>query len=128
VSRILVIDDDDGFRKMVCAFLEAEGHEVIEAVNGQDGLDKFRSFDPELIVTDIYMPVLNGIETIQKIRAEKPDIPVIAVSGGSSIQTATILQVAGEAGADRIMEKPFRKSAFVDTVEQLLPPIKNPEE
>jgi CheY-like chemotaxis protein len=122
VSRILVIDDEADFRTVMRAFLEADGHDVIEAENGQDGLDKFRSCNPDLIVTDIYMPVLNGIETIRKIREEMPDIAVIAVSGGAGGQATAMLQLAGDAGANRTMEKPFRKAALLDNVEQLLPP------
>lgn len=128
VSRILVIDDEADFRTVVRAFLEADGHDVIEAENGQDGLDKFRIFTPDLIVTDIYMPVLNGIETILKIREEMPDIAVIAVSGGAGGQGAAMLQLAGNAGADRVMEKPFRKATLLDTVEQLLPSAEKPLE
>lgn len=121
MSRILVIDDEPAFRKMVRTFLEAEGHEVTEAGNGDDGIAKFRATGPDLIVTDILMPGLNGIEAILKIREEQPDMKIIAVSGGTGgLAVTSFLTTAQEAGADRSLAKPFRRRELMETVEGLL--------
>jgi CheY-like chemotaxis protein len=120
MSRILIIDDDPAFRKMVRSFLEAEGHEVIDAGSGEDGLLLFRSQAPDLIVTDIFMPGIGGLETIVKIREENPDMKIIAVSGTDGIAAATLLS-GGEKGADRGLAKPFRRRDLVETIDELLP-------
>jgi CheY-like chemotaxis protein len=118
MSRILVIDDEADFRKMVRRMLEIEGHEVIEASNGIEGLDKFRALAPELIVTDIFMPEKSGYETIMQIRAEAPDIRIIAISGSGGIATADFFQAAKEAGADQALAKPFRPAQLIDAVDE----------
>ncbi|HNB26493.1 MAG TPA: response regulator [Alphaproteobacteria bacterium] len=120
MSRILIIDDDPAFRKMVRSFLEAEGHEVIDATCGEEGLALFRSHAPELIVTDIVMPGLSGVETIERIREENPDMKIIAVSGRDGVAAAAMLP-DGRRGADRGLEKPFRRGELVETVDALLP-------
>jgi len=126
MSRILVIDDEAAFRKLVRTFLEAEGHEVVEAESGEQGLLMFRATAPDLIVTDILMPGLSGIDTIMKIRAEQPDAKIIAVSGGAGgLAAATVLSDAESTGADRGLAKPFRRTEFLNTVGELLPKSKS---
>ena len=120
MSRILIIDDEPDFRQMVRSFLEAEGHEVLDAESGEAGLQLFRSHPPDLIVTDIYMPGIGGLETIVKIREERPDVKIIAVSGKDGIAAATLLP-DGEKGADRGLAKPFRRRDLIETIEDLLP-------
>jgi CheY-like chemotaxis protein len=119
MSRILIIDDDPGFRKVVRGFLELEGHQVIDAESGEAGLHLFRTEAPDLIVTDIFMPGIGGLQTIETIRKESPDMKIIAISGREGIAAATLLP--GGRGADRSLEKPFRRGELIETVEQLLP-------
>lgn len=120
MSRILIIDDEPAFREMVRNFLEAEGHEVLDAESGEAGLQLFRSHAPDLIVTDIFMPGIGGLETIVKIREENPDVRIIAVSGQDGIAAATLLP-SGDKGADRGLAKPFRRRELIETIEDLLP-------
>lgn len=121
MARILVIDDEQEFRRMVRAFLEADGHEVFEAVNGLDGMEKFQSVEPELVVTDILMPHQDGIETIRQIRVIDPDVKIIAISGGGQFSASAFLMIADETGADRSLQKPLRRNRFMTEVDQLLP-------
>ena len=119
MSRILVIDDDPMFRELARRFLEADGHEVIDAESGEAGLELFRNCAPDLIVTDIFMPGISGLDTIEKIRGEAPDMKIIAVSGRDGIGAATLLP-SGTKGADRGLAKPFRRRELTDTIEDLL--------
>ena len=121
MSRILVIDDDRAFRNTVRRFLENEGHEVIDAENGEAGLAMFHQFAPELVVTDMFMPGIGGMETIQRIREENSNVKIIAVSGTGGFGAATLLTNAEQSGADSSLVKPFRRDEFVKTVELLLP-------
>ena len=121
MSRILIIDDDPMFRELVRRFLEADGHEVIDAESGEAGLELFRRRAPDLVVTDIFMPGISGLDTIEKIRAEAPDMKIIAISGRDGVGAATLLP-SGAKGADRGLAKPFRRRELTETVEDLLPP------
>jgi DNA-binding response OmpR family regulator len=118
MSRIMIIDDDPSFRKIMRAFLEVEGHQVIDAESGEAGLRLFRAENPDLVVTDIFMPGLSGLETIERIRAEHPDVGIIAMSGRDGIAAATLLPEGSR--ADLTLQKPFRRTELIETVEQLL--------
>lgn len=118
MSRILVIDDEPDFRQMVRRMLEAEGHEVIEAENGNEGLAKFRTLSPDIIVTDIFMPEKSGYETIVEIREQNPDVRIIAISGGGGIATGDFFQSAKQAGANQALAKPFRPQQLINAVDQ----------
>jgi len=123
MARILIIDDEQEFRRTVRAFLEADGHEVFEAANGVAGMEEFQNLLPELVVTDILMPHQDGIETIRQIRKIDPDVKIIAISGGGQIAASAFLMLADESGANRSMEKPFRRNRFMTEVNSLLPKL-----
>ena len=105
--KVLVIDDDDQVRRMATKILSAEGHEVIAAANGLQGVAQCRANRPALVVTDIIMPEQEGIETILTIRREWPQIKIIAISGGG-VGGIDVLQMARILGADDVLPKPFR--------------------
>lgn len=121
MARILIIDDEQDFRRTVRAFLEADGHEVFEAANGMAGMEEFQNVLPELVVTDILMPHQDGIETIRQIRKIDPDVKIIAISGGGQSAASAFLMIADESGANRSMEKPLRRNRFMTEVNSLLP-------
>ena len=121
MARILIIDDEQDFRRTVRAFLEAEDHEVFEASNGINGMEEFRNVQPELVVTDILMPHQDGIETIRQIRQIAPDVKIIAISGGGQFSASAFLMIADDSGANRSLEKPIRRNRFMAEVNQLLP-------
>jgi DNA-binding response OmpR family regulator len=106
--KILVIDDDDQVRGLVSKILVGDGHEVIVAAGGAEGVSLFRSEQPQIVITDIIMPDQEGIETILTLRREQPQVKIIAISGGGQIGETDVLRMAQLLGADEVIAKPFR--------------------
>jgi DNA-binding response OmpR family regulator len=117
-KRILIIDDDLAVRDTLIAILEDRGYEVMTAVNGQQGLAVFRSERPDLLITDIVMPVKEGLQTIREIREERPDMKIIAISGGSRTERHDFLEIARQLGAWDVVVKPFDSEDFVARVDR----------
>jgi DNA-binding response OmpR family regulator len=117
-KRILIIDDDLAVRDTLIAILEDRGYEVMTAVNGQQGLAVFRRERPDLLVTDIVMPVKEGLQTIREIREERPDMKIIAISGGSRTERHDFLEIARQLGAWDVVVKPFDAEDFVARVDR----------
>ena len=82
MAKILVIDDDPSILTMLKKMLEREGYEVDTACNGSEGLDKIEDSPPDLLITDIVMPEKEGMELIFHLRRKKPELKIIAISGG----------------------------------------------
>src|SRR5262245_7707765 len=103
MSRILVIDDDKVFAKLITIFLAQRGHEVVTALDGEEGVGHFKEGRFDLVVCDIVMPNREGIETIRELRKLDKDVAIVAISGGlSPVQTANVdvLDLAEMMGAD----------------------------
>ncbi|MDN3697906.1 MULTISPECIES: response regulator [Vibrio] len=77
---IMLVDDDPIFRRITTAYLEVQGYKIIEAENGLDGLQKLRHSEPDLILCDLSMPILDGIEFVEEVSLEYPSLPLIVVS------------------------------------------------
>jgi two-component system, chemotaxis family, chemotaxis protein CheY len=120
MARILVIDDDHAVRLTIKMFLERMGHEVICASDGEEGLRAFVSESPQLIITDIIMPNMEGIETIMQIRQRDAAIPIIAMSGGGRIGNTDFLKMAAGIGANEVLAKPFERQTLTAAVASLL--------
>ena len=120
MARILVIDDDDAVRLTIRRVLERAGHAVEMAVNGLDGLRLFKKAPHDLVITDLYMPEKEGIETILELRQDFPDLKVIAISGGGAHGQQGYLQAAGLLGANRTLSKPFQLDALLTAVREVL--------
>ena len=120
MARILIIDDDVKFLKMFRQILERAGHEVMEASDGRLGAKIFRQERPELIITDIFMPEQEGIETIIELKREFPMVKIIAMSGGGRKGNLDILTMAETLGADRSLSKPFERQEMLDAIEELV--------
>lgn len=103
---ILVIDDNMEFRTLLRAVLEEDGHRVIEAADGEQGLALFQSQRPSLVMTDLVMPNKEGIETLMAIRRLDPSARVIAISGDEVVLRGRTLEIAKVLGAVQIMSKP----------------------
>jgi DNA-binding response OmpR family regulator len=117
MSRILVIDDDIDLRLTMQEMLQAEGYEVSVAADGAQGIALQRKQPASLLITDIFMPNKEGIETIRDFRAEFPDVPIIAMSGGGRLKRrASTLFAAKEIGAAVILRKPFEMSDLLRSV------------
>jgi DNA-binding response OmpR family regulator len=120
VARILIIDDDDQIRRMLCQALEQAGYEAVEARDGQEGLEHFRATPIDLIITDILMPGKEGLETIMELRRAVPGIKIIAISGGGQTGNMTFLEVARYLGAQRALQKPFELRELLNAVREVL--------
>jgi CheY-like chemotaxis protein len=98
MKTVLVIDDDVSFLEIQRKVLEKAGYSVLTAENGAEGLDLLRSNSVAVVVCDIFMPGMEGIETIQAIRKSWPDLAVIAISGGGRLGKADFLRGCFEKG------------------------------
>lgn len=115
--RILVVDDDEGARLAARRLLESAGYEVHEAANGRVALTICREQRVDLVITDIFMPEQEGMETIRALRRDFPATGVIAVSGRASevyMKTAKLL------GAQATLEKPLRMETLLEAVRTVL--------
>ena len=119
MTRVLVIDDNDDFRKLALLWFQIHGIEAQGAANGAQGLALQRAQPAGVIVTDIFMPEKEGIETIQDLRREFPEARIIAMSGRDSRMKFDVFNVARELGAVRTFKKPFRFEELVAAVRQL---------
>lgn len=118
MPRILIIDDDDGLRRMLVQMLERSGYEVADAGNGRAGLERLRRGGIDLVVTDLIMPEQEGLETIMSIRQEFPGMKVVAMSGGARMSGFDFLPAARGLGAVAALKKPFGRDEFLDTVKR----------
>ncbi len=122
MQRILVIDDDAQIRRVVSRILADAAYEVVQAEEGREGLKQMLTFKPDLILTDIIMPEMEGIEFIHHVRKIVPKAKVIAMSGGTHRSKADLLlYMAQSLGADIVLEKPFGAEALLAAVRGLLP-------
>lgn len=117
--HILVIDDDAAMRESIGLVLESAGFTVVEAKNGIDGMRLLQAEHPALVITDILMPQKEGIEIIREIRAQAPDIPIIAISGAVGGQ-ADYLKMARAFGANAVLAKPFEPKEMLAVAQRLL--------
>lgn len=118
--RILLIDDDHSVRRTFKAILERAGMEVVEAEDGVAGTAMFESGRYDLVVVDVVMPRMTGIEVIQRVRSIAPDVPIVAVSGGGRTADMRFLHVAGQAGATIELTKPVRATELLEAVSRCL--------
>ncbi|MGF1625338.1 MAG: response regulator [Alphaproteobacteria bacterium] len=128
MPRILLIEDDDLVRESIQAQLEAAGHEVVPAAHGGEGLAKFEGGRFDLVLTDILMPNVEGLETIKLLRSRDAGIAIIAMSGGARrLMDAApvdakvdILKFADAFGANLTLHKPFSRSDLLRAIDGLV--------
>jgi DNA-binding response OmpR family regulator len=120
MARVLVIDDHTEIRELLRLTLQAAGYDVAVAPNGREGLEIHRERPAELVITDIFMPEQEGLETIQELRRQSPSPKIIAMSGGGSLGTLEYLPAAKEFGADHAIGKPFDCETMVAAVREML--------
>ena len=118
--NILLIDDDTLIRRSVARVLLQNGHQVFTAEDGVRGLELYHSQKFDLIVTDIYMPRQEGIETILTLRRTDPDTKIIAISGGGRTGNTDALEMARLLGANGVLEKPFRTDQLLAKIQAVM--------
>lgn len=118
MANILIVDDSRTSRRILKGILESDGHNIIgEAVNGQEGYDKYVELKPDLVTMDITMPVMTGVESLKKIKADYPDAKVIMVSAAG--QQHNMLE-AVQSGASEFIAKPFDESEIKRIINNIL--------
>jgi len=122
MATILIIDDQPDILRVLTKILEGAGHNVMEAADCKRALRWFAGRPTDLVVTDICMPEMNGIEFLMRLREAFPETPVVAMSGGGSISKESLLGAASLLGADQILEKPFTAEQVLAAVERALGP------
>jgi len=120
MSKILVVDDSTEFSEMLVSVLQAEGHTVVTAQDGLQAISKIEVWNPDLIITDIHMPALNGLEMIRRIRLDRNfrDIPIIGLTAYLRLG----LDLAIKAGASVSLPKPVEIQRLIEHVNELLRP------
>lgn len=120
MTRIVLIDDDDAVRRTTRLVLERAGHQVLEANEGEAGLQLLAQDGVDLVITDIFMPGQDGIVTVRRIRKEFPRVKVIAVSGGDSTGRLDLRRDAELLGAATSLKKPFSPAELLRAVQEVL--------
>ena len=120
MASILLIDDDEPLRTMTAEVLRLAGHTVSEAPDGMSGLKLYRAGEHDLIITDIVMPDLDGLELIRSLQHAQPRPRIIAISGNSQLSTSLYLPLARRLGGLRTLAKPVQPEMLLQTVAEVL--------
>ncbi len=120
MKRILVVDDEDQIRTMLTQMLSQEGYEVHTAENGEDGMSLVGKYSFDLVITDMIMPVKDGLKFIMELVRDYPDLNILAISGGGAIKAERYLTMAGYLGDIATLEKPFKRDVLLSLVSQQL--------
>lgn len=118
MAHILIIDDDPELLALASLSLQAANYDVSVAPDGQQGLKIFREHPADLVITDLFMPNREGLETIRDLRQLSPALRIIAISGEPTADT--MLSIAGKLGADALLRKPFLTDELLNTVRKVL--------
>ena len=120
-NTVLLIDDDPEFRRPLELAIRHAGFELRVADNGREALRLLQENPVDVLVTDIIMPEMEGIELILKLRRLHPELPVIAMSAGGRGDAEGYLDLAHDCGARFLLNKPFRIEALLDSIQKCLP-------
>jgi len=117
MARVLIIDDNPSVGAILDILLKKKGHSVTCARTAEEGIRLFSEISPDLVITDVHMPVTPGFEVCRTIKKQKPGIPVLMVTG---CLTKDVLKLAAECGAAEVVKKPFELPELTATVSRLL--------
>jgi DNA-binding response OmpR family regulator len=122
MSCILLVEDDHDLREMLRTSLVRRKYIVSEASNGKEALLRFKPSMTDLVITDLIMPDEDGLKVIMKIKELKPEVKIIAISGGGKAGPGNYLDLAKVLGADEIFSKPFSINDLLKKIEIMLSP------
>ena len=119
MKTILIVEDNEKNMKLARDILRAKGYAVLEAVNGLDGVKLALEHKPDLVLMDIQLPDINGIQAFERIRAnaDTSKLPVIAFTASVTVNDRSRI---GDAGFDGFLGKPIQLKEFLDTVRRML--------
>jgi CheY-like chemotaxis protein len=118
--KILLIDDDDAVREVLQLMLESGGYRVDAVSSGYEGVDSFRKNGADLVITDILMEGMDGVETIMELRLISPGVKIIAISGGGHVAPGYYLNLVKNFDTVYEMEKPIKKEDLLFAVRSIL--------
>jgi CheY-like chemotaxis protein len=120
VAKILIVDDDTAVQATIRIILEQSGHSVVVAGDGRKGLAIFEAGDFDLLLLDIFMPGMDGLETMRLVHQQRPLIPIIVISGrpidSDPAEGPNFLTMATKLGAISSLQKPFKPAALLEAV------------
>ena len=120
MAKVLIVEDMAGVRRSIAVILSAQGYDIIEAENGQEGLEKNQSDKPDLVITDILMPGTDGNSLMTMISVQQQRPKIIAISGGGNKTTTDdALRIADDL-ADAVLRKPFLREELLSAVREAL--------
>lgn len=120
MARILVVDDDADVRRAIRRILEPEGHEVVQAENGRAAMAVMEAESADLVVTDLYMEPMDGVELVIRLRQVDDAVPIIAISGGGWEPADKVLERIRGLGVDTTVQKPFDSDELRELIREKL--------
>ena len=117
MSTVLIVDDDYEWRMLIHRLLQNSGYDVIEAKNGKNALKLLKNNNIDLVLTDILMPIMDGVELIRELSQRHPGMPVIAMT--SNIEMP-YLNIAVKLGATNCLQKPFNRNHLLEMINEAL--------
>ncbi len=116
-ALVMIVDDEEGIRETLCGILDDEGYECINASSGEEAVKKIKEAAPDIVLLDVWLTGMDGIQTLQELKASYPDMPVIIISGHANIEIAV---KATKMGAYDLLEKPLSIEKVLLAVERAL--------
>ena len=127
MATVLITEHDEGVLEALSMLLRDAGHQVFEADRCEAALETVAARSPDILLTDVNMPGMTGIQMIKKLRQSHPSLGIIAMSGGGMHQNPELATtLASIAGADRVLEKPFRNEVLLSDVASLATTVRRP--
>ena len=120
MALILNVDDDPTIRAIATELLRADDHAIVEASDGGEALALLAWLPVDLVVLDMLMPNMDGLETIQALKQQKSGVPILAISSGGVLDPTSLLKIAITFGADAALQKPLRAATLRDAVNRML--------
>lgn len=120
MASVLIVDDEEDVRRVLRRILERAGYKTFEAKNGREAIELYKAQKPDVTITDIIMPEVEGIETIRELRKQFDAKNIIAISGGGRKNTYDYLAMAERLGAAVVLRKPIDPRSLIIAVEQLV--------
>ena len=120
MAKILVIDDEREVRQVIGKSLERTGHEVVEALDGSEGVSLYKEKDFDIVITDIFMPVKTGLEVIQELKAYDANVKIIVVSSVGIRDEIDMVSMSKRYGAVEAFEKPLDMDGLNNAIDTIL--------
>ncbi len=120
MANILIIDDDYFYREFLVTAVRRQGHAAYDLPNGLGVLEAVTEFAIDLVITDIFMPVVDGIEVLRNLRTYRPEMPVIALTGEVFDISDFYGRTAQRFGAVRVLVKPIKPAELIDCIADVM--------